>query len=174
MIEDGIFAGDERFELLEGWIVEKASRNPPHDGTLNRARRRIERVLPAGWMTRVQMAVTTADSEPEPDVTVVRGDDSDYEARHPGPADTVLVAEVADATLAEDRGPELRIYARAGFVVYWIVNLVNRRVEVYSDPTGPAVSPTYRQQADYLPGQSIPLIVGGTDIGPVPVNDLLR
>src|SRR5690349_16054317 len=96
MIDDGFFGADEQFELLEGWIVQKVSRNPPHDSVLNRTRRRIERALPAGWMVRIQSAVTTPDSEPEPVVAVVRGDDADYEARHPTAADSALVVEVAN------------------------------------------------------------------------------
>jgi Uma2 family endonuclease len=173
MIEDGYFAADEQFELLEGWIVEKVSRNPPHDSVLNRSRRRIERALPPEWMARVQMAITTADSEPEPDIATVRGDDADYESRHPGPADTALIVEVANTSLAEDRGVKLRVYARAGISVYWIVNLNDRSIEVYTDPTGPAAVPTYRARTDYAPGQSIPFALAGVEMGPIPAGDLL-
>jgi Uma2 family endonuclease len=128
------FVADEQFELIDGYITEKMSRNPPHDAAVNRARRRIERALPAGWIVRIQSAITTADSEPEPDIAVARGDDDDYVARHPGPADLALVVEVANTSLAIDRGPKLAAYARAGISAYWILNLDEARLEVFTSP----------------------------------------
>src|SRR3954452_12979769 len=97
LIEEGFFAVDERFELLEGLIAEKVSRNPPHDSSLNRSRKRIERVLPTGWTLRVQSAITTAESEPEPDVAVARGSDEDFRRKHPHASELGLVLEVANA-----------------------------------------------------------------------------
>src|ERR1700734_1547572 len=91
LIEDHYFVADEQFELIDGYITEKMSRNPPHDAALNRARRRIERALSPGWIVRIQSAITTTDSEPEPDIAVARGEDDDYKARHPGPLDLALV-----------------------------------------------------------------------------------
>jgi Uma2 family endonuclease len=173
MIEDGYFAADEHFELLDGWIVEKVARNPPHDSVLNRARRRIERALPAGWMVRVQSAITTATSEPEPDIAVVRGDDKDYEQRHPGPADAALVVEVSNTTIADDRSTKLRAYAAAGVELYWILNVDQRTVEVYERPTGPAAAPAYRSSQVLSQGQSVTFTAGGVLVGPIPVADLL-
>src|SRR5882762_3647803 len=76
MIDVGLLTEDEPVELLEGWIVPKMPRNPPHDGTIQRINKRLGRCLPPGWDLRVQSAVTTADSEPEPDLAVVRGDET--------------------------------------------------------------------------------------------------
>src|SRR5262249_16346423 len=102
MIQAGILTEDDPVELLEGGIVPKRPRNPPHDGTIQIAVEVIRQRLPAGWQVRVQSAITTADSEPEPDLAVVRGDTRTYLARHPGPADIGLLIEVAN-TLARDR-----------------------------------------------------------------------
>jgi Uma2 family endonuclease len=83
---------------------------------------------------RVQPASPTADSEPEADIAVVRGDDDDYVTHHPGPADLALVVEVANTTLATDRGPKLMAYARAGISAYWIINLDEAQLEVFTTP----------------------------------------
>ena len=173
LIEDGYFAHDERFELLEGLIVEKMSRDPIHDATVEIVLALLQTRMPAGWRVRPQCATTTSDSEPDPDLTVVRGEPRDYLARHPGPRDIAVLVEVSNTTLQSDRVVKGRVYARAGIGVYWIVNLIDRQVEVYTEPTGPAPQPAYGRRTDYRPGQEVPLIVGGTQIGPISVNDLL-
>src|SRR5207244_13321222 len=73
MIQNGVFADDDRFELLEGWIVAKMSKNPPHEVAVDKSHEAIRSCLPAGWRVRSQSAITTNDSEPEPDLAVVRG-----------------------------------------------------------------------------------------------------
>src|SRR5262245_40342630 len=98
--------------------------------------------------------ITIDSSEPEPDVSVVRGRPEDYRERRPGREEVGLVVEVADKTLARARASKKRIYARAELPIYWIVNLSERQVEVYTEPTGPAEEPDYRQRQDYQPGDS--------------------
>jgi Uma2 family endonuclease len=174
LIEQGFFATDERFELLEGWIVAKVSKNPPHDAHVARARRVLDQRLPPGWHIRVQSAVTTGDSEPEPDLALVRGDEMDYVARHPEAADTPLVVEVSSSTLADDRVMMGRIYARAGFPTYWIINLVDRQIEVYHiAATSTAALKAFAPARVHRPGEQISLSVGGADVGPIPVTDFL-
>ncbi len=173
MIQAGVLAEDDRVELIEGWIVAKMPHNPPHDSGVNNARQRIERLLPAGWETRIQSAITLPDSEPEPDIVVVPSPASRYSTHHPGPLDIALLVEVADSSLARDRGEKCRSYARAGIVCYWIINLVQRQVEVYTDPTGPVGQPAYRRRTDYGSGDSVPLVIGGQQIALIPVGDLL-
>jgi Uma2 family endonuclease len=173
MIRAGILKEDDPFELLEGWLVPKMTRNPPHDLALGLTEDEITRLLPAAWFRRGQSAVTTLDSEPEPDVAVVRGPRRRFGQRHPGPEDMALVIEVADSSLQRDRTTKWRLYARAGIPVYWIVNLPEARVEVYTDPTGPADAPAYRQRQDYGPGDSVPLVLDGQPIGQIPVQNLL-
>src|SRR5205807_10080536 len=90
LIKTGVFDEDERFELLEGWIVPKMRRNPPHEVTVVVVADTIRSMLAAGWHVRAQAATTTPDSEPEPDVAIVRGAARDYLGRHPGPQDSVL------------------------------------------------------------------------------------
>lgn len=172
MIESGVLAEDDPVELLEGWVVFKMPRNPPHGGCVALVNRALSRRLPEGFHCRVQSAVTTDDSEPEPDVALVAGDERRYLTSHPVPGEVLLLVEVADSSLTRDRGSKARAYARAGVAAYWIVNLVDTRVEVYTDPSGPAPVPSYRSRTDFAAGQSVPLHVGG-QVYPVPVQELL-
>jgi Uma2 family endonuclease len=171
MIDAGVFLNP--VELLEGWIVPKMSKNPPHVRALQKTSRRVEQALPSGWHIRRQDPITTLESEPEPDVAVVRGAEEDYNAGHPSPADVALLVEVAESSLWQDRGTKARIFARAGIPYYWIVNLVDNQVEVYSDPTGPTDAPTYRQKQIFGPTDSVPLIIDGKEIAQIPVRDML-
>lgn len=117
--------------------------------------------------------MTTSDSEPEPDLGIIRGDIRNCVDHHPGPADSALIVEIADSSLRRDRGRKKRIYAGAAVRVYWIVNLVDRQIEVYTDPTGPGDKPDYRQHDDFGPGSAVPVVIDGKEIGRLNVADLL-
>lgn len=173
MIENGILTPEDKVELLENYVVLKMPRNPRHDSTLQRMLRPLLRPLPAGWDLRIQSAVALADSQPEPDFALVRGSAADYDNRHPGPADVGLVIEVADSSLLRDQRDKTRIYARGGIPCYWIVNLVDRRVEVYSQPSGPTAVPAYNSFQIYQPGDALALFLDGAAVATVPVTDLL-
>jgi Uma2 family endonuclease len=173
MIAAGVFASDDRAELLDGRVIAKMPHNPPHDATIQIAGEAVSEKLPAGWRVRVQLAITTETSEPEPDLAVVRGHVRSYLERHPRPADIGLLIEVADSTLVQDRTIKGPLYARAGISAYWIINLVDQSIEAFTDPTGPAAAPTYRQQQTYQRGEAVPLALDGNQIALIPVNDLL-
>jgi Uma2 family endonuclease len=173
LIHSGIIQEGEPVELLEGYLVEKGMRNPPHDGSVTRLTNRLPRRLPAGWVTRIQCAISLGESEPEPDGAVVRGDDTSYDARLPVAADFGIVIEVSDSTLAFDRRDKGRIYARAGIPVYWIVNVADRQIEVYTDPDTAANPPEYRTRTDYRPGDAVPITLDGNAAGTIAVSDLL-
>ena len=172
LIELGVLTEDDNLELLEGYLVHKMTRNPPHDAAIQKGTKRWLRLLPAGWDLRVQSAITLAESEPEPDFAIVRGDETAYLTRHPTATDLGLVIEVSDSTLPGDRDDKGRIYARAGIACYWIVNLVDRQVEAYTSPSGPVPDPRYGQRADYRPGDSVPLVLS-TALVQVPAHELL-
>ncbi len=171
MVDAGFF-NRARVELLEGIVVQKMTRNPPHDYSLQAIDDLVTALLPTGWCKRLQSAITLSTSEPEPDACVTRGDRGMYRSRHPGPADIGLIVEVAESSLPEDRA-KARIYARDGIPIYWIVNLVNRQVEVNTQPSGPATSPAYAQRQDFAPGSHVPLVLGGVAVGQIAVADLL-
>ncbi len=173
MIHMGILTDDDPVELLEGWLVAKMPKNPPHRAVTRLIRQVLERLVPAEWYVDSQEPITTDDSEPEPDVVVVRGETRHYLDRHPGPQDVGLVIEVADTTLQRDRGFKKRLYARAGIPVYWIVNLSDNQCEVYTEPSGPEPQPDYRQRQDYSSSDVMPVVLAGVEVGRIAVRELL-
>jgi Uma2 family endonuclease len=173
MAHAGILTASDRVELLEGWLVEKMTKNPPHRIATHRVRVALERIVPAGWYVDTQEPIATADSEPEPDVAIIRGRTEDYTDRNPGAENVALVVEIADATLIRDRELKLRVYARAGIPSYWILNLVERRLEIYTKPSGPHPNPSYAERAVHSPGDCLSVTLTADAIGQVAVNDLL-
>lgn len=173
MIETGILTLDDKVELLENYVVLKMPRNPPHDGTVQLVDESLLPLVPKGWRLRVQLTLVLPDSQPEPDFSIVRGDARSYLTRHPGPADVGLVVEVADSSLLRDQRDKTRIYARGGVPCYWIVNLVDRRIEVYTQPSGPTAVPAYASFQLYQPGDAVPLVLDGNTVCSVPADQLL-
>jgi Uma2 family endonuclease len=171
MIESGALTETNRSELIEGEIVEKELKNPAHPTATRRTVKAIERLLPPGWHVRKEdpVRIPSRKSEPEPDVAVVRGDDDAYEDRHPGPDDVALVVEVTRSTVAKDRALA-KTYGGGGVPVYWIVNLIDRQLEVYA--AGPAgggyLAPKILGETD-----SVELVIDGQVVGRIAVADLL-
>jgi Uma2 family endonuclease len=173
MARAGILGEDDPVELLEGLLVVKMPKNPPHRVATRLTESALEHLIPEGWYVDTRGPITTEDSEPEPDVVVVRGDPRRYLDRHPGPPDVALVTEVSDTTLAHDRTSKKQIYARARVPVYWIINLPESRLEVYTDPTGPSEQPDYRQRQDFGPADEVPVVIEDREVGRLAVRDLL-
>jgi Uma2 family endonuclease len=173
MARRGILVDGEPVELLEGLLVQKMTKHRPHSLTTLRARRALERVASTWGYVDSQEPVTTSTSEPEPDVLLVRGAAEDYLDRQPGPADAVVVVEVADTSLRHDRGPKKRIYAQAEIPVYWIVNLNARTIEVYTEPSGPVAKPDYARREEYRDGDSVPVLIDGVEVGRINATDVL-
>ena len=167
-----VLTEDDDVELLEGWIVRKMNHNPRHDAAVDLADDAIRAHLPPGWRVRIQSAVTTADSEPEPDLAIVRGSARQYSQQHPQPNDIALIIEVADSSLPRDRF-KCRLYGRAKVSSYWIINLVDSLVEAYTEPSALDEPPSYRRRVDYRPDQTVPLLIQGQEVAQIPVRDLL-
>jgi Uma2 family endonuclease len=161
---------DPRVELIDGQVVRKMGKNPPHSWCTKALIRHVPGVIPIGWTYRVEQPVRVSEhDEPEPDFAIVRGSDDDYQDRHPEPADAAVLIEVSESSLPRDRGKRLSTNARCGIPVYWIINLVERRIEVYTDPRpeGYGLCTVYRE------GQAIPVVIDGAEFGPIPVDQLL-
>jgi Uma2 family endonuclease len=128
----GAFEGDA-LELLGGRLIVAEPQSAYHATGIRVVDYALRAVLPPGWIVSIQSPVSLDDdSEPEPDLTVAPGEPGDY--RHTHPARPVLTVEVAESSLAFDRGDKGSLYARAGIPEYWIVNLVDRVLEVYREP----------------------------------------
>ncbi len=171
MIATGLLTEEDRVELLEGWIVDKMPQHPAHASSISILLARLQTKLPKGWIVRVQSPITLEDSEPEPDLAIVTGPEEKYRAAHPALDDLALIIEVADTSLENDRGSKMRMYAGARVPVYWIVNLNERHIEVYTEPKG-GKSPAYRRRADVAIDGKIPLILNGKEMGQISVLDL--
>lgn len=172
MSEAGILTEEDRVELLEGWLIPKMTHHPPHDASISLTQGELASRLPPDWMVRIQSALNTEDSEPEPDIAVVRGSARRYARAHPKPKDIGMLVEVAESSLAEDRVRKGRLYARARIPVYWIINLVEGIIEVYTRPRG-GKEPRYTERRDYLPEDKIPLVLNGKEVARILVRDLL-
>ena len=122
-----------RTELIRGIVIEKMSKSPLHSSISKRLYDIIAALLGLGFVVRREDPITLADSEPEPDIAVVRGAEADFFTAHPTTAE--LVVEVAISSAALDR-ENASLYAEAGVKEYWIVLGGERQVEVYRRPEG--------------------------------------
>lgn len=171
MIANGTLGEDDPIELLEGWLVTKMPKNEEHIYSTEEAAELLRDLLPIGYFVRRQDPIVTSDSEPEPDVTVIKGNRQEFEKKKPTPNEVVLVIEVANSTLKRDRTAKQRIYATAAISNYWILNLQDRVLEVYTNPL-----PTKKHYADktiYDETSTAPLIIEGKELAQIPVKDLL-
>jgi Uma2 family endonuclease len=140
LVEVGIFRPGDPVELLAGNLIVAEPQGTRHVTAVRRATRALEAAFGLGWEVRPQAPFALDDeSEPEPDLAVVPGAIEDYRDAHPSRA--ALVVEVAESSLALDRQHKASLYARAGLADYWIVNLVDRVLEVYRQPVADPASP---------------------------------
>jgi Uma2 family endonuclease len=139
LVDLGAFDGDA-VELIGGQLIVAEPKGSPHATAVGMAIDVFTACLPAGWIIRVQDPIALDDdSAPEPDIALVRGVRADYGRSHP--ARPALVIEVAESSLAFDRTQKGSLYARAGIADYWIVNLVDRVLEIYREPGVDADAP---------------------------------
>lgn len=172
LIRLGALSTTDRVELLDGWIVNKMPHNPPHSIAIELVDQALRPLLPKGWRMRIQLPVTTDDSEPEPDLAVVRGDPRDIPDGHPGTAQIALVVEVADSSLPRDR-EKAAIYARAKVAQYVIVNLRDECVEVLSQPVGKGDAAKYKRREVLHSGETLRVVIDGKGVGEIAVSDML-
>lgn len=173
LIDQGVILEGEPIELLEGYLVEKSVRKPPHEMSLRRLTARFPRQIPSGWFLQIQGAIALGDSEPVPDGAVLRGDETTCDGRLPTPGDIAIVLEVSDSSLAFDRSDKGRIYARVGIPVYWIVNIPDRHIEVYTNPDPASNPPAYATRTDYGTADTVPIVLDGIAVGTLPVAELI-
>ena len=157
LIEGGFFRPGDAVELLGGQLVVAEPQGSRHFATLRATQEALRAAFGAGWEIRGQGPLALdEESEPEPDLAVVPGSYRDYQAAHP--SRPLLVVEIAETSLALDRGHKGSLYARAGLPDYWIVNLAERTLEVYRDPGPDPAAPfgwRYRRASVVGPGAAV-------------------
>ena len=173
LIDRGVLDEDTPIELLDGLLIVKEPQSSPHRTAVLLVAKALERAFGEGWFVQVQSPIGLDDrSEPEPDISVVRGSPRDYTYAHP--ARPALIVEVALSGLGIARGRKATAYARGGIADYWIVNLVDRVLEVHREPArpGPAQRRWGYAAVDALGADAIvvPLAAPGA---PIAVADLL-
>jgi hypothetical protein len=171
----GVFTRRDRVSLIEGILVATMSENPPHAIGCELCCQALSRILPQGWHVRSHrpLRIPGRSSLPEPGAAVARGEVRDYLRRHPEPGDVALVVEVSDSRFEEDRALMSCTYGGGSVDRYYIVNLVDRQVELYTQPSGSSAPLGYRHCEVFLSGQSVPIVIEGTEVGRIPVSDLL-
>ncbi len=156
MVEVGILREDERVELIDGRILRMSpigSQHAAYVSFLNRKLRAIEETV----IVRIQDPIILDDeTEPQPDVAIVKFRANAYADSHPSAEDVLLLVEVADTSLEEDRLIKLPRYADSGVPEVWIFNLIEGIVEVYREPLTLANGiPGYRRRTDFRVGESL-------------------
>ena len=140
LIELGVFQPDDRIELIGGELMVAEPKGAPHYTATRKTAKALEAAFGPGWDVRTEGPIgLDDDSEPEPDVAVVPGSPDDYSRAHP--SRPVLTVEVAESSLDADRHRKGSLYARAGLADYWVLNLVDRVLEVYREPAPDSAAP---------------------------------
>lgn len=158
LAELGFFGEDDRVELIKGEIFQMAAKGTPHSVCETLLFRELVKLLDERAMVRGQQPIVIPkDSEPEPDLAIVRNRDDDYLSAHPSPLDVLLVIEIADSSVNYDQKVKLPLYAEAGISNYWIFNLVENCLESYSEPYQVQNKFGYRRKLIVLPNETVNL-----------------
>ena len=174
MIEAGILGDEDRVELLAGLLIKKMTKYDPHDFAVDELGDRLGRILPADWIARQEKSVVLGRFwRPEPDITVAHGPRNRYRSKAPGIKDLWLLAEVSESSYDKDRGLKWRSYAECKVAIYWIVNIAERRIEVYTAPSGKGKAAKYAERKDYGPEDEVPVIIEGQEVGRIKVSEIL-
>ncbi len=167
--DSGVLDDGPKFEFLDGWIVSKMTQGTEHAAVIQIVQNWFIKHLPPEWTLRVQSAVEAAGNEPEPDIAVVKGPDTNYLDHHPVGDEIGLLIEVAETSLVKDRF-KTRLYAEAGTPFYWIVNLRDRQIEVFQNPLPKGAG--YQDHHIALAGESLEFVVDDVTVK-IKVSDIL-
>ena len=174
LIDAGEIDSSARVELWDGRIVDKMSKNPPHQATLTKLMRLLFRLVPEGWFPTQESPVSIGGNKaPEPDAMILRGDLNDFSQRPPTGKDVALVVEVAESSLRRDLGAKKDAYAAEGIPYYWVVNLVERRVEVHSEPKTQGKHAKYDKVDFFHADDAVPVVLDGVEVGRIIVGEIL-
>lgn len=171
----GIFLPEDRVELIEGQVIRMSPMGDSHEVATLLVVQALTAHLPPGWHVRSQASIRLSTSLPVPDVVVARGEIRDYSRRKPTPPDVGLLIEISDSTLADDRKVKGPLYASAGVVEYWILNLIDRQVEVHRrpQPAQEGIATSYADREVVDAKGSLKFSLDGQAVGLINVADLL-
>jgi Uma2 family endonuclease len=168
MGQTGILLRDDRVELIDGEVVAMTPIGPRHSANIDRANRALVMLMADRAIVRVQSSVRlNRYNEPEPDLVLLRPQADFYASRIPGPADILLIIEVAESSADYDREVKAPLYAGAAVPEYWLVDLNTRRLVCYSVPANGA----YQTIRHHSAGESVPPAL--LPACPIAVSDLL-
>ena len=177
MAEAGVFGPEPRLELLEGVLIDKMTKNPPHVLATDLLEELLHRLLPRGSGYCISMGnpvtIEDRDGEPEPDAMILRGNLRDYTGRRRAPADVALVIEVASTSYAFDRSSKWVAYAVARVPIYWIVDIGRRRLEIHSGPAGQGETAYYGLTQILGQDDEVALVLDGREIARFAVREIL-
>ncbi len=172
MIECGILPEGGNIELWDG-VLYKKTKGETHNAVVGEIADRLRPLIPPSHHVREEKSNRYGErSLPEPDVTVCPGKRFDYAPNVPPLSRLSLVVEVSQTSSEFDTGPRLSRYAEVGIPVYWIAEIDRRAVSVHTRPVGVGKSALYAHVEIFLPGQSFPVVIDGTEVGRVAVDDL--
>ncbi|MBN3957614.1 Uma2 family endonuclease [Nostoc sp. NMS8] len=159
LAELGFFEDNDRVELIKGEIIQMAAKGTPHSVCSTRLYRELFKLILEEAILRGQEPIIIPDdTEPEPDLVIVRNRPDDYLEAHPSPSDVLLVIEISNSTLKYDQDIKLSVYAEASISDYWIFNLVDNYLESYSEPYKDLQGKFgYRRKLIFLPNESVNL-----------------
>ncbi len=170
LVESGCIDERDRVELIDGFLLAMEERSRLHIVAGKKSFESFQRIAVPGWHVARRDPVVVSDySKPDPDLTVIRGQIRDYIERDKSAADIGVVLEIADDGLYGHQRDLKRIYAASRIPYYWIINIVESQVEVYSDPDGQ----DYRTAQVFTKDQEVPVILDGAEVGRIRVVDLL-
>lgn len=174
LIDAGAFAGD-RVELIHGYLIRKMAVKPPHILVLQLLLRYLTRLVEdnGNWHLSSQNPIATDDSEPEPDIAVIRGGILDYGERLPEGNDLGLVVEISATTLAYDQKVKTALYASVGIPQYWIVDVEGRQIELHTSPLALEERAQYLNKTIYVETDNIPVQIEDELFGEIPVTSIL-
>ena len=172
IIQLGLLGPDHKVVLIDGLLVSQMSKGHIHRSAVLRGQEALRGAIPAGWHVQPEQAIVLrdgheGDSAPEPDLAVVVGDFSRYDNRLPEGSDVGMIVEVASSSDAVriDRAALSR-FAHAGIPMACIVNIPERSIEVYTEPSGPSATPAYQRFETLRPGQTLAGEIGNATTGP--------
>ncbi|MBU7584330.1 MAG: Uma2 family endonuclease [Nostoc sp. TH1S01] len=167
MIESGILTEDDRVELIRGEIIEMSPIGTKHAGCVNRLINLLVQLLGNRVIVAAQNPVKLNDnSQPQPDVALLKPRDDFYAAAHPQPQDIFLLIEVADSTIIYDREEKIPLYAEANIIAVWLIDINEQIVEVYQQPTATG----YQHIQKFVGGETLS-IPGFADVA-ITVNEI--